>query len=150
MAPIPKDPVSWLALFREQMNEIFNYLSDLELTDKLGDHEFIPLLDIFETADEYVVEFELPGFALKDLSLSICCNTLVLEGNKRPEQSNSRLNYICLERHFGRFCRTVEIPPTFDVNGIKARYKRGVLAVSFPRLEGKSIIIRDIPIEQGD
>jgi HSP20 family protein len=150
MAPIPKDPVSWLALFREQMNEIFNYLSDLELTDKLGDHEFIPLVDIFETAAEYVVEFELPGFAVKDLSLSSCCNTLVLEGNKRPERNNNRLNYICLERHFGRFCRTVEIPPAFDVNGIRARYERGVLAVSFPRLEGKSIIIRDIPIEQGD
>ncbi|HEX9006065.1 MAG TPA: Hsp20/alpha crystallin family protein [Bacteroidota bacterium] len=148
--PIPKDPASWLILFREQMNEIFTFLSQLELSDKVGEHEFVPLLDIFETAEEYVVEFELPGFSATDLSLSICCNTLVLEGNKRQEQSRSRTNYICLERTFGRFCRTVEIPPLYDVNGVHARYDRGVLVVSFPRLQGKSVVIRDIPIEQGE
>lgn len=150
MAPIPKDPVSWLTLFREQMNEIFNYLSELELPERVGEHEFVPAVDIFETADLYVVEFELPGFQVEDLSLSTCCNTLVLEGHKRPERSSTRLNYICLERHFGRFCRTVEVPPMFDASGVRASYKRGTLAVSFPRLEGKSIIVRNIPIEQGD
>ena len=150
MAPIPKDPVSWLSLFREQMNEILNYLSQLELPDRVGEHEFIPSLDISETADEYVVEYEIPGFEPSDVNLSICCNTLVLEGSKRPEQSGSRLNYICMERHFGRFCRTVEVPPAFDVTGVRARYERGVLTVTFPRLQGEGVIIRNIPIEQGD
>jgi len=150
MSPIPKDPAGWLNLFRVQMNEIFNYLSELDLHEKVGEHEFVPHLDIYETSGRYVIEFELPGFSLKDLSLSICCNTLVLEGNKRRDKNGTRMNYICLERHFGRFCRTVEIPPTFDVGGVAAAYEKGVLAVSFPRIEGKGVIIRDIPIVQGD
>jgi HSP20 family protein len=150
MPVIPKDPLDWLAFFRQQINEIFNYLSTLEGNENLGEHEYIPLLDIYETSDKFVVEIELPGFDRSDLALSICCNTLVVEGIKREEPGKRDVNYICLERHFGRFCRTVEILPTADVMGVTAKYEKGVLSVAFPRLKDKSLIIKDIPIEQGD
>jgi HSP20 family protein len=97
-----------------------------------------------------VVEIELPGFAGEDISLSICCSMLVVEGIKREETRNCGVNYICLERHFGRFCRAIEIPPAVDMKRVSAKYEKGVLAVIFPKLHDKSIIIRNIPIEQGD
>ena len=150
MAIIPKDPLDWLALFRQQINEVFKYLSTIELKDPYGEHEFIPLVDIFETAENFVVEIELPGFAGEDISLSICCSMLVVEGIKREGPRDCGVNYICLERHFGRFCRTIEIPPAVDMKRISAKYEKGVLAVTFPKLHDKSIIIRNIPIEQGD
>ena len=77
----------------------------------------------------------------------VSCNMLVIEGLKRKEKQEKQVNYICLERHFGRFCRTVEIPPAFDIKGVKAKYDRGVLAVAFPRLKDRSTVIRNIPIE---
>jgi HSP20 family protein len=147
MAVIPKDPLDWLTLFRQQINEIFTFLSTLEVKDNPGDQEHAPFLDIFETAGEYVIEVELPGFDRRDLSLNICCNMLVIEGLKREEKRGKQVNYICLERRFGRFCRTVEIPPAFDIKGVKAKYDRGVLAVAFPRLKDRSAVIRNIPIE---
>ena len=147
MAVIPKDPLDWLTLFRQQINEIFTFLSTLEVKDNPADQEHAPFLDIFETAGEYVIEVELPGFERRDLSLSICCNMLVIEGLKREEDRRKQVNYICLERRFGRFCRTVEIPPAFDIKGVKAKYDRGVLAVVFPRLKDRSTVIRNIPIE---
>jgi HSP20 family protein len=146
MAVIPKDPLDWLTLFRQQINEIFSFLSTLETKEQPSDQEHAPFLDIYETADEFVAEIELPGFERRDLSLSICCNMLVIEGVKREEKKGKRINYICLERNFGRFCRTLEIPPAFDVRGVKARYDRGVLSVSFPRMKDKSTVIRNIPI----
>ena len=146
MAVIPKDPLDWLTLFRQQINEIFTFLSTLDLKELPGDRESTPLLDIFEAGDEYVVEVELPGFERSDLTLSICCNMLVIEGVKREEKQGKHVNYICLERRFGRFCRTVEIPPTFDIAGVKAKYDRGVLAITFPRKKDKSTVIRNIPI----
>ncbi|HEY6006740.1 MAG TPA: Hsp20/alpha crystallin family protein [Geobacteraceae bacterium] len=150
MALIPKDPLDWLILFRQQINEIFNYLSLLEAGEKGSEREYVPLIDIFETADRFLVEAELPGFAPEDLSVSICCNMLVVEGTKRQDPPRKEGAYLCLERNFGRFCRTVEIPPGFDLAGVRARYVRGVLRVAFPRLPGKGAIIRTIPIEQGD
>jgi HSP20 family protein len=147
MAVIPKDPLDWLILFRQQIDEIFAFLSTIEGGEAQGDHEHTPLLDIFETADSFVVEIELPGFDRRDLSLSICCNTLVIEGVKREEPREQRVAFLCLERRFGRFCRTVEIPPGVDSKGIRACYEKGVLSVTFPRMKDKSAIIRRIPIE---
>ena len=147
MAVIPKDPLDWLILFRQQINEIFTFLSSLENVEGQGDNEHTPFVDIFETADTFVVEIELPGFERRDLSLSVCCNMLVIEGVKREEPRDRQVTYICLERRFGRFCRTVEIPPGVDLKEIKASYQKGVLAVTFPRLKDKSAIIRRIPIE---
>jgi len=150
MAIIPKDPLDWLTFFRQQINEVFNYLSAIELKEPVGKHEYVPLVDIFETAANFVVEIELPGFSGEDISLSICSSMLVVEGIKRDEPRNCEVNYICLERHFGRFCRAIEIPPAVDMNRVSAKYEKGVLAVIFPKLHDKRNIIRNIPIEQGD
>ncbi len=147
MAVIPRYPLDWLNFFRQQMDEIFNYLSTIEGKESFGEQESAPLVDIFETTDKYVVEIELPGFAKEDISLSICCNTLVLEGFKREEPRAGGVNYVCMERRFGRFCRTVEIPPAVDMNGVRACYLKGVLSVTFPKLPDKNMFIRDIPIE---
>ena len=149
MAIIPKDPLDWLTLFRQQINEIFNYLSAIELKENFGDHEYIPQLDIFETEESFIVEFELPGFAREDISLTICCSMLIVEGIKRQEPRPCDVNFICLERHFGRFCRTIEIPPTVDTNHATAKYEKGVLAVIFPKMRDRSTI-RNVQIEQGD
>ncbi len=148
MAKIPSDPLDWLPLFRQQINEVFSYLSTIELKEPSGE-EYIPLVDIFETAESFVVEIDLPGFVSEDISLSICCSTLVVEGVKREEPRSGGVNFICLERHFGRFCRAIEIPPAVDLDHVAARYEKGVLAVVFPKLLNKSII-RNIPIKEGD
>ncbi len=148
MAKIPSDPLDWLPLFRQQINEVFNYISAIELKEPSGE-EYIPLVDIFETAESFIVEIDLPGFAREDISLSICCSTLVVEGIKREEPRSDGVNFICLERHFGRFCRAIEIPPAVELDRVAARYEKGVLAVVFPKLLNKSVI-RNIPIEQGD
>ena len=105
MAVIPKDPLDWLTFFRQQINELFNDLSAIEVKETNGEHEYLPLVDIFETAENFVVEIELPGFANEDISLSICGNMLVVEGIKRQESRSAGVNFICLERLFGRFCR---------------------------------------------
>ncbi len=150
MAIIPKDPLDWLTLFRQQIDELFNYLSAIELKEPFGEHDYTPLIDVFDTAESHVVEIELPGFAREDISLSICCNTLIVEGTKREEpKKNCEVNYIRLERHFGRFFRAIEIPPGVDAERVSARYEKGVLAVGFPKILDKSII-RNIAIAQGE
>lgn len=146
MAVIPKEPLEWLNLFRQQMDEIFRYLSTLEGREGVTEQESSPLVDIYETASSFVVEVELPGCQAKDISLSICCSTLVVEGVTREEPVQG-VNYFCLERSPGRFCRAIEIPPTADMDGVRARYQRGLLTVVFPWHKGSRTHIREIPIE---
>lgn len=150
MAPSAKDPSEWLTRFRHQLNEVFNYLSVLERPEGSREYDFVPLVEIFETAAAFVVEIELPGLADKDLNLSISDRQLLVSGLKREERENRRLSYLCLERSFGRFSRSVEIPPGFDLAGVKATYERGMLSVTFPRIGQQGVVIRDIPVIQGD
>lgn len=147
MPVIPKDPLDWLTLFRQQVNVIFNYLSGMERNGAKDEHEYVPLVDIFETADSHVIEFELPGFDLRDLRLSICCTTLIFEGVKRQEHARRRFRFIRVERHFGHFSRMIEIPPMADINGVKAKYSKGTLSVTFPYLNDRQVVIKDINIE---
>jgi len=147
MAVIPKEPLEWLNLFRQQMDEIFRYLSTLEGREGFAEQESSPLVDIYESAGSFVVEVELPGCEAKDITLSICCSTLVVEGATTCEEAGRGVNYICLERSTGRFCRAIEIPPTADLDRVQARYRRGLLTVVFPWCKDKKTHIREISIE---
>jgi HSP20 family protein len=146
MAVIPKEPLEWLNLFRQQMDEIFRYLSTLEGREGGVEQEISPLVDVYETADSFVVEVELPGCHPDDVTLSVCCSTLVIEGMTSGEAGGG-INYICLERTSGRFSRAIEIPPGANLDGAKARYRRGLLTVAFPWCKGQRKHIREIPIE---
>jgi len=146
MAVIPKEPLEWLNLFRQQMDEIFRYLSSLEGRDGLAEKEMSPLVDIYETASSFVVEVELPGCHPSDITLSVCCSTLVVEAVARGE-AGPGVNYICLERSTGRFCRAIEIPPAVDLDRVKARCRKGLLTVQFPWCKEKKSHIREIPVE---
>lgn len=146
MPVLPKEPLQWLNLFRQQMDEIFRYLSTLEGREGFAEKENAPLVDIYETSDSFTVEVELPGCRREDISLSICCSTLVVEGTPRDESAPG-VNYICLERPTGRFCRAIEIPPAANLSEAKARYGRGLLTVVFPWCRKSRSHIRKIPIE---
>lgn len=146
---IPKEPLDWLTLLQLQLDEVVDSVMRTGHGDRFGESDFVPPVDIYETSDAFAVEFEVPGYAVQDLALRLCCNILIVEGIKRDDSAEG-LSYIRLERQFGRFCRTVEVPPTMDLTAVKARYRRGVLTVIFPRLSDRDKIIREIPIEQGD
>jgi HSP20 family protein len=147
MAVIPKDLPDLLMSYQQQLNELFERIFKLEKKGLPVEQEAMPPVDCFETADEYMVEIELPGFCREDLTLGVFRNMLILEGFKREEEKTDTVNYICLERTFGRFCRTVEIPPMVDISGVKARYTKGILFVTFPKVAEAGAIINAIPIE---
>jgi HSP20 family protein len=132
MAPQANEAAAWVSVFRRHMDEMLNVI--YQLREQGGSlHEFSPLMDIYETAEHFIVELDLPGFADKDFAATTNGQTLRVDGIKRHEKSESAMSFICLERHFGRFTTTVEIPAAFDPAGMQTVYLRGVLSVKFPR-----------------
>ena len=147
MAALPKDTKDMLVLFRRQIREIFSHLASLEHGEGSGEGEFTPSMDMYESPESLVVEIDLPGFAREDITATVCCSLLVLEGVKPVDTPPQEARFICLERRFGRFCRTIEIPPDVDRGGIRASLARGVLTVILPKLSEDNGIVRLIPIE---
>jgi HSP20 family protein len=128
MAIQPNDDTAWLSLFRQHMDEMFNYMFRMK-EQGCGRHEFSPHIDIYESSNQYVIEVDLPGFSENDFSITCIGATLRIEGVKHQEKNAPSISYICLERHFGRFSRSVEIPAVFDPGKIQKTFKRGVLSI---------------------
>ncbi len=135
MAQQPNDPAEWLSIFRQQLDDVFHHIFDMR-AEGGGYFEFLPQLDIYETTDFYVMEIDLPGFAESDIAVSMSGRSIRIEGVKKQEKVEGCISYYCLERHFGRFCRILEIPLLFDPDRFSKKYERGVLTVSFPRIKG--------------
>lgn len=128
MAIQPNDDSAWLSLFRQHMDEMFNYMFRMR-EQGCPRQEFSPYIDIYESSNQYVIEVDLPGFSENDFNISSVGSTIRIEGVKRQEKSDSAVSYLCLERHFGRFSRSIEIPGSFDPAKIRAAYERGVLSI---------------------
>ena len=132
MAFQPKEDAAWVSLFRQHMDEMFNYIFSLR-EHRGGCHEFSPLMDIFESSGSYVIEMDLPGFSERDFTVTLIGSALRIDGVKRHEKTEVAMSYICLERHFGRFSRTIEIPQAFDPGRMQSRYERGVFVLTVPQ-----------------
>lgn len=71
----------------------------------------------------------------KDLDITISGNTLSLKGEKRQLKEEHDEHHHLLERSYGAFARTVELPAPVAADKIKAAFKNGVLTITLPKTE---------------
>jgi HSP20 family protein len=97
-----------------------------------------PLLDLYETADNIMVEVDLPGIDVEDVEVFFLNGMLTIEGIKKERvDSAGRINYLCMERTFDSFRRTLKIVVPINPKAASAKYERGVLTVIFPKVKEK-------------
>ncbi len=109
-----------------------------ERMERLSGHEasgWTPPVDIFETAEAYVVSAELPGLERRDIDIRYHDGQLTLQGTRRaPDVPCER--YHRVERGHGGFIRRFSLPTTIDAAAIAADLKDGVLTVTVPKGAG--------------
>jgi HSP20 family protein len=94
-----------------------------------------PVLDMHETKDEVVLNFELPGVSEKDVALSITGDLLTLKGERTANREFMEENAYQAERVYGKFERSVQLPMPVQADKVKATYRDGVLEVKLPKAE---------------
>jgi len=92
-------------------------------------------VDVKETSHEFIVAAEIPGIAKDDISISFENNYLRISGEKKAQKEKKEENYHQIERHYGRFSRTVPIPAGVMLDKIEAAYDHGILTVTIPKTE---------------
>ena len=85
MALQPDDTTAWLSVFRQNLDEMFSHFFDRSAQEG-GCFEFSPQLDIYETADLFVIEIDLPGFSENDFTVGVTESNIRIEGIKRQEK----------------------------------------------------------------
>ena len=95
----------------------------------------MPVVDMYETNDDLVLNFELPGVREKDISLSITGDVLTVKGERPFNQQLNDDHYFHTERAYGKFERSVRLPMPVQAGRVRATYRDGMLEVSLPKAE---------------
>jgi HSP20 family protein len=98
---------------------------------------WVPPVDIYETADVYVIAAELPGLQRDDLRIHIEGGRVTLEGVRGGPHGNCE-RYHRVERGYGAFSRTFQLPAPIDAEQIVATLRHGVLTVTCPKANESS------------
>lgn len=92
--------------------------------------DLLPSMDVTETDKEIEITAELPGLEEKDVEINVADNVLTIRGEKKAEKEEKDKDYRLVERTYGSFSRTLELPPGVDPDMIKASIAKGVLKVT--------------------
>jgi HSP20 family protein len=130
---------------RREIDELFGNV--FERTGLRGSG-FVPAVDVYYAGDppRAVVEAELPGLDIDDVTLEIRGRQLVISGERRPRTAGGRL-YQHVEIEHGPFRRVVELGADVVSEEARAGYADGILAVEVP-LARRGAEARRVPIEE--
>ena len=92
-----------------------------------------PAADVFETAEEIIVRFEVAGVRGEDLRVNVEGSVLRLRGVRRAPRSDAVQRLQQMEISFGPFEREIPIEAHFDPDSVRARLEDGFLKVRIPK-----------------
>jgi HSP20 family protein len=90
-------------------------------------------VDLYETAEAYVLTAEIPGVDRDDIDIQTGEGRLTLSGMRR-ERAIACEQFHRIERGHGSFQRTFQLPLPIDHAAVTADLKDGVLTVRCPKL----------------
>ena len=111
--------------------------------DRLFDDAFVgrgganwqPAVDIHETSKELRLDLELPGIREEDVEVEVENGVLTIRGQKSAErkEEGEEGRYHLVERSYGTFFRSFQLPQGVDDKQINADFDKGVLHITIPK-----------------
>ena len=96
--------------------------------------DWAPVVDIKETAGEYIIKAELPEVKKEDVKVSLNEGVLLIEGERRMEKEEGEEGkYHRIERAYGSFARSFTLPDDVEAEKIRAEHKEGILYLHLPK-----------------
>jgi HSP20 family protein len=130
---------TWMPFFdfermRRDLDRLYeSFFERTRRTEEAG--EYLPALDICETKDQILVKAEVPGMEPKDLDVTLSDGILTLKGEKQHEREEKEGSCHLVERSYGAFSRSIQLPAAVQSDKINASYKNGVLQIILPKSE---------------
>jgi HSP20 family protein len=125
------DPFREIASLQSDLSRLMNSA----FRNGEGGGQWVPAVDVWETENELVYAFDLPGIPEDKISIELEDNTLTVSAERERSQERSDDRYYRFERRYGTFSRTITVPQGTDEGSIKADYKDGVLELRVAKPE---------------
>lgn len=116
---------------RREIDRLF----DDAFTGRGNAASWMPAVDVHETAKELRLDVELPGIRQEDVEIEVENGTLSIRGQKSAErkEQGEEGRYHLVERSYGSFFRSFQLPAGVDEKQINADFENGVLHVRIPK-----------------
>lgn len=134
MAIVRWSPFRELVSLQQEMNRLFDDLMTRRPEGAPAENVmWIPAVDVSEQADALTVKVEVPGVKKEDIKISVANNVLTIKGEKRMEKEANAESFHRVERVYGAFLRSLELPTSVAADKVKANYVDGVLVITLPK-----------------
>ena len=127
------EPFREFSTLQDRMNRLFRETQGNSQDESLTSSSFAPAVDVYEDEHNVALKIDVPGIDEKDIDVRIENNTLTVQGERKIEKEEKEQNYRRVERQYGGFTRTFNLPPTVDAEKVQADYDKGVLTITLPK-----------------
>ena len=119
----------------DRMGQLMNFAFGLTPA-ALADMPWVPLADLSETDDAYVVNVDLPGVRKDQVDVQLQDRELVISGEvAEPEDGNGHRRRHRSSRRTGQFELRTYLPGDVNADAVTAQLSDGVLTVTVPKSE---------------
>jgi HSP20 family protein len=116
------------------MNDVFESFFEPSALKELN---WAPKVESYRKNGTYVVKADLPGVEAKDIEVTLEKGCLTIKGERKVDKEVKEKKMERREVFYGSFERSIPVPEGLKPEGVKAKYRDGVLEVTVP-VEEKS------------
>ena len=135
MALVRWEPFRELAALQNEMSRWMGQISGGMTPGNGQSSTWLPAVDVWETDNELVLSFDLPGIDQDRVAVELDDDVLTVSGERERTSEHSNDRFYRFERRFGSFSRSVTLPAGVNEKDIKADYTNGVLEIRVPKPE---------------
>jgi HSP20 family protein len=88
-----------------------------------------PHVEMCERGNKLVVSADLPGIKREDVNVRVDQDSIVVEGERRQENTSNERGFFRSERSYGRFFRQIPLPEGVNPDSAQATFRDGVLEI---------------------
>ena len=116
-------------------NEMSRFMNGLFEGPARPTQSWVPTADVWETENEVVYAFDLPGVPEDKIAVELEDGALTITAERERAEQVDEGRYFRFERRFGTFTRTIGVPQGVTEKDVKATFEHGVLEVHVAKPE---------------
>lgn len=102
-------------------------------------YSFVPKVDIVENEKAFELHVSVPGMNKDDFKLDLNDSFLTVSGERKFTREKNENNFHSIETQYGTFSRSFSLPENVDATKISAKYDSGILEITVPKDEKKTL-----------
>lgn len=120
-------------------NLIDTFFNDNVARSGGSSYAFVPRVDVIEEDKSFDIHLAVPGMNKEDFKIDLNDNYLTISGERKFSKEKKENLYRSFETQYGSFSRSFSLPENVDGSKITAAYNNGILTVSVPKDEKKTL-----------